>query len=69
MTLFLFQRLEKEENYKKSIEGHRGHVSKLEALMRSVDNDAIDIEKVKVKVSYVCQSDLNIILSQCFVTG
>ena len=46
MLLLFVQRLEKEENIKKSIENHRFHISKLEALMRAVDNDALDIEKV-----------------------
>ena len=45
-NLIIFQRAEKIDNCKTWIERHRDHMSKLEALMRAVVNDAIDAEQV-----------------------
>ena len=40
------QRNERSDELRKNLERHRFHVNKLEAVMRMVDNDAIDLDEV-----------------------
>lgn len=37
----------KVEEFRKTLEDHRFHIGKLETVLRFVDNDAVDLDKVR----------------------
>ncbi len=56
---FFAQKQDRLEELKNWLERHRFHISKLESIMRMVDNDAIDLDQVCL-VLYLANSELNV---------